>query len=82
MKLIVTTAAALIAAARRPVAIIGANAMRMRDPRLLRDFIERRSMPFAVTTMAKGMIDDDHPLCLGCIERGRQMQREFLRMQI
>ncbi len=76
----VTAAAALLAAAKRPVAIIGSNAMRMRDPGLLRDFIERRSMPFATTTMAKGMIDDDHPLCLGCIERGRrQMQRAFLR---
>ena len=30
--------------------------------------------------MAKGMIDEDHPLSIGCIERGkRQMQRAFLR---
>jgi acetolactate synthase-1/2/3 large subunit len=30
--------------------------------------------------MAKGMIDDDHPLSVGCIERGcRQLQRRFLR---
>jgi acetolactate synthase-1/2/3 large subunit len=30
--------------------------------------------------MAKGMIDEDHPLSLGCIERScRQVQRRFLR---
>jgi acetolactate synthase-1/2/3 large subunit len=30
--------------------------------------------------MAKGLIDEDHPLSLGCIERARrQVQREFLR---
>ena len=28
--------------------------------------------------MAKGLIDDDHPLALGCIERARrQLQRSF-----
>jgi len=37
-------------------------------------------LPFATTTMAKGMIDEDHPLSLGCIERAcRQVQRKFLR---
>lgn len=70
----------LIAAARRPVAVIGASAMRMRDPTLLRRFIERHDMPFASTTMAKGLIDEDHPLSFGCIERARrQVQRAFLR---
>src|SRR5262249_61112810 len=39
-----------------------------------------QSLPFATTTMAKGMIDEDHPLSLGCIERAcRQVQRKFLR---
>ena len=37
-------------------------------------------LPFATTTMAKGMIDEDHPLSLGCIERAcRQVQRKLLR---
>lgn len=70
----------LIAAARRPVAVIGANAMRLRDPALLRRFVERFALPVVTTTMAKGMIDEDHPLSLGCIERAcRQMQRRLLR---
>jgi acetolactate synthase-1/2/3 large subunit len=70
----------LIAAAQRPVAVIGASAMRLADPGLLRRVIERHELPFATTTMAKGMIDEDHPLAVGCIERAcRQVQRRFLR---
>src|SRR5262249_35798008 len=65
---------------KRPIAILGATAMRVADPVLLRNVIERHNLPFATTTMAKGMIDDDHPLSLGCIERAcRQVQRKFLR---
>ena len=67
-------------AAKKPVAVIGASAMRMKDTDLLRQFVERNDMPFATTTMAKGLIDDDHPLAIGCIERARrQVQRAFLR---
>jgi len=70
----------LIAAAKRPIAVIGSNAMRLADPQLLLRFVERHNLPFATTTMAKGMIDEDHPLSLGCIERAcRQAQRKFLR---
>ena len=70
----------LIAAARRPVAVIGASAMRMGQPERLRRFVERHGIPFASTTMAKGLIDESHPLSVGCIERARrQVQREFLR---
>ncbi|MGE0746443.1 MAG: thiamine pyrophosphate-binding protein [Rhodospirillales bacterium] len=72
-------AAAVLAGARRPVAVIGSSAMRMRDPGLLKAFVERHNMPFATTTMAKGLIDDDHPLAIGCIERAkRKLQRAFL----
>ncbi len=70
----------IIADAKQPVAVIGASAMRMRNPGLLLRFIEAGRMPFATTTMAKGMIDDDHPLAIGCIERAcRQVQRALLR---
>ncbi|MGB0629080.1 MAG: thiamine pyrophosphate-binding protein [Alphaproteobacteria bacterium] len=70
----------ILAAASHPVAVIGSSAMRMNNPDLLRAFVERHGLPFVTTTMAKGMIDEDHPLSLGCIERGkRQMQRSFLR---
>jgi acetolactate synthase-1/2/3 large subunit len=73
-------AAELLARARRPVAVIGASAMRLQRPALLREVVERHRLPFASTTMAKGLIDEDHPLSLGCIERARrQVQRELLR---
>ena len=70
----------LMIAAKRPIAVLGSTAMRLADPRLLVRFIERHNLPFATTTMAKGMIDEDHSLSLGCIERAcRQVQRKFLR---
>jgi acetolactate synthase-1/2/3 large subunit len=69
----------LIAAAKRPIAVVGASAMRLSNPKTLMHFVERHSLPFATTTMAKGVIDDHHPLALGCIERAcRQVQRKFL----
>jgi acetolactate synthase-1/2/3 large subunit len=76
----VQRAAEMLRTARRPVAVIGASAMRMRDTDVLREVIERHRLPFATTTMAKGLIDESHPLSLGCIERARrQVQRELLR---
>lgn len=73
-------AAAVLRSARRPVAVVGASAMRLRDPERLLRVVERHALPFASTTMAKGLIDEDHRLALGCIERsGRRAQREFLR---
>jgi acetolactate synthase-1/2/3 large subunit len=52
----------------------------MRDPHLLHELVDRHQIPFASTTMAKGLIDEAHPLALGCIERAaRQMQRGFIR---
>ena len=76
----IARAADLIAAARRPIAILGSSAMRIADPALLQRVIEHYGMPFATTTMAKGLIDEEHPLSLGCIERAcRQVQRRLLR---
>ena len=73
-------AGVLLSKAKRPVAVIGASAMRMAHPERLREFVERFAMPFATTTMAKGMIDEEHPLAIGCIERAkRKEQRKFLR---
>jgi len=69
----------LLRGARRPLAVIGASAMRMRDPLVLRAVVERHNLPFATTMMAKGLIDEDHPLSLGCIERAmRKFQRALL----
>lgn len=70
---------AILRAAKRPIVVIGASAMRMHTPGSLRAFVEQHQVPFATTTMAKGMIDEDHPLSIGCIERSkRKVQRAFL----
>jgi acetolactate synthase-1/2/3 large subunit len=70
----------ILRGARRPVAVIGSSAMRLGNPALLREVIERHRLPFLTTTMAKGLVDEDHPLALGCIERARrQLQREVVR---
>jgi acetolactate synthase-1/2/3 large subunit len=72
-------ASALLRTARRPLAVIGASALRMRRIDSLREFVDRHAIPFATTTMAKGLIDETHPLSIGCIERSmRQMQRRFI----
>jgi len=65
-------AAEILRAARRPVAVLGSSAMRLRRPELLRAVIDRHRLPFASTTMAKGMVSEAHPLSLGCIERARR----------
>ncbi len=76
----IAEAARLLGEAKRPVAVIGSTAMRLDDFSALRHFVERNNLPFATTTRAKGLIDENHALSLGCIERGkRQVQRRFLR---
>jgi acetolactate synthase-1/2/3 large subunit len=76
----IARAGELLARARRPIAVLGSSAMRIARPDLLRQVVEGHNLPFASTTMAKGMIDEDHPLSIGCIERScRQLQRTFLR---
>jgi acetolactate synthase-1/2/3 large subunit len=76
----IEAAARIIGDAGRPIAVIGASAMRMGKLGALQAFVEKHRLPFATTTMAKGLIDEDHPLALGCIERAcRQVMRRFLR---
>ena len=75
----IARAGELLRAAKRPVAVIGASAMRMQEPQALRALVERHRIPFATTMMAKGLIDEDHPLSLGCIERAmRKLQRTLI----
>ena len=76
----IARAGELLRAARRPIVVIGASAMRLRNPQALRTLIERHKLPFATTLMAKGMVAEDHPQSLGCIERAlRKLQRALIR---
>jgi acetolactate synthase I/II/III large subunit len=52
--------------ARAPVLVIGAGANRKMTGRMLRQFVEKTGIPFLSTQMGKGVIDERHPLFLGC----------------
>lgn len=55
-----------IEAAKAPILVIGAGANRKMTGRMLRQFIEKTGIPFVTTQMGKGVIDERHPLFLGC----------------
>jgi oxalyl-CoA decarboxylase len=51
----------LLAAAQRPLVILGKGAAYARAEEEIRSFIEMRRMPFLPMSMAKGLLPDDHP---------------------
>ncbi len=53
-------------AAKSPVLVIGAGANRTMTGKMLGEFIEETGIPFVTTQMGKGVIDERHPLFLGC----------------
>ncbi len=55
----------ILRAARRPIAIAGSGAWWSGAETELRDFIERSRIPLYTITMARGIVSDDHPLCMG-----------------
>jgi acetolactate synthase-1/2/3 large subunit len=54
-----------LAQARRPLLIAGLDVTSHRAEQALRDFVEAHRVPFVTTYKAKGVICEDHPLCLG-----------------
>lgn len=61
----VEQALSLLRAAEKPVVIAGSGVWWSDAGAELREFIERTSLPLYTITMAKGIVPDDHPLCLG-----------------
>ncbi len=55
----------LLAEARHPLLLVGAGANRKLTSRVLHQFVEKQGMHFVTTQMGKGVIDEEHPLCLG-----------------
>ena len=51
--------------AERPLAVIGLDALQEDAGPALRAFLERHRIPFVTSYKAKGVIAEDHPLCLG-----------------
>ncbi|MFY9209817.1 MAG: thiamine pyrophosphate-binding protein [Aestuariivita sp.] len=54
-----------LAAAERPVAIIGLDVLRDGSACVLQAFLEHFSIPFVTTYKAKGVVNEAHDLCLG-----------------
>src|SRR5690606_30306364 len=62
----IAAAATAIAKARRPLLMIGAGANRKTTAKMLCGFLEKHGIPFFTTQMGKGVVDEEHPLYMGC----------------
>ncbi len=62
----VAQAIKMIEEANRPLILIGAAANRKMAGKIIREFIDKTGMPFFTTQMGKGVVDERHPLYLGC----------------
>ncbi|WP_371687478.1 thiamine pyrophosphate-binding protein [Thalassococcus sp. S3] len=58
-------AQAWLAEAQRPVAVIGLDVLHDRSCAILQAFVEHFQIPFVTTYKAKGVISENHALCLG-----------------
>lgn len=56
----------MIESADRPLLLVGAGANRKLVSNALSDFIDETGIPFFNTQMGKGVVDERHPLYLGC----------------
>ncbi|UWQ73158.1 thiamine pyrophosphate-binding protein [Leisingera sp. M658] len=52
-------------AAERPLAVIGLDALQENAGPAIRAFVEKHRIPFITSYKAKGIIAENHPLCLG-----------------
>ena len=60
----IADAVKMIEKAKRPLLLIGAGANRNRIGNALTDFVNETGIPFFSTQMGKGVIDENHKLCL------------------
>ena len=54
-----------LAKTNRPIAIVGLDVLYDGAQTVLRAFLEQFNIPFVTTYKAKGILPEDHPLCLG-----------------
>ncbi len=54
-----------VAEAERPLAVVGLDLLEGNSNRVLQAFLEHFRIPFVTTYKAKGIVPEDHPLCLG-----------------
>ena len=62
----VIAATRMIAAAKRPLLLVGAGANRKRIADALGEFVDKTRIPFFCTQLGKGVISEYHSLNLGC----------------
>ena len=62
----IAAAVAMIQSAKHPLILIGAGANRKLTSKMLAEFVEKTGIPFFNTQMGKGVLDERHPLYLGC----------------
>ncbi len=62
----VARAVEMIETVKHPLILVGAGANRKLVSKSLLQFIEKTQIPFFTTQMGKGVIDESHPLHLGC----------------
>jgi len=55
-----------IHAAKSPILVIGAGGNRNLTSKMLSVFIEKTGIPFITTQLGKGVVDERHPLFMGC----------------
>ncbi|MHB1854927.1 MAG: thiamine pyrophosphate-binding protein [Acidimicrobiales bacterium] len=63
-------ASQLLKAAQRPLILAGSGAFFSGAAAQLTAFIERTGIPVTTTSAARGLVDDDHRLCLGTLVHG------------
>ncbi|WP_170545001.1 thiamine pyrophosphate-binding protein [Ruegeria arenilitoris] len=54
-----------VAEAERPIAIVGLDVLYDDSRNVVQAFLEHFNIPFVTTYKAKGVVPEDHPLCLG-----------------
>lgn len=62
----IAAAVARIGAARTPLIVVGAGANRKLTSKMLTRLVERAGIPFVTTQLGKGVVDERHPLFMGC----------------
>ena len=62
----VAAAVERIAGARAPLIVIGAGGNRKLTGRMLSRLVDKFGIPFVTTQLGKGVIDERHPLFMGC----------------
>ncbi|MDK3074881.1 thiamine pyrophosphate-binding protein [Sedimentitalea sp. JM2-8] len=67
-----------LAQAERPLAVIGLDVLNDGSGCVLRAFVEHFGIPFVTTYKAKGIIPEDHPLCLGAAGLSPRADRHLL----